>query len=68
MKASTWTVLFTILSINKKFTSEVPGLYDIYFKKKREILEEIRNMAGKNNSFPKKFCESFISHYQKNLR
>lgn len=68
MKASTWTVLFTILSINKDFTSELPGLYDIYFKKKGEILEEIRNMAGKKKSFPKKFCESFISHYQKNLR
>lgn len=68
MKASTWTVLFTILSFNKEFTSKTPDLYDIYFKKKGEIIEEIRNIAGTNKSFPKKFCESFISHYQKNLR
>lgn len=63
LKISTWTLLFTLIHINQDYAKK-SKLYEVFTKKKLEMIEELNNLSGKNRQFTKKFCKSLISHYQ----
>ena len=63
LKVSTWTLFYTIVYINS-FNKRINDIFPI---KKLEMIEELKYLSGKNRQFPKHFCKSLISYYDKLL-